>query len=73
MEFLIYAANSLYVASHFTSNILRLMILSLVAGSILVAYFPLRVEPLMTVVYWNLFFIALNLFQVGRTVWSRQR
>ena len=46
-------------------DLLRLRLLTVVAACILVAYFYLRPEPMMTVVWWNLFFIALNVFQIA--------
>jgi hypothetical protein len=66
MEFMIYVANGLYVASYFMKDILHLRILSAVAASCLIAYFYFRAEPMMTVVYWNLFFVGVNTFQIAR-------
>jgi hypothetical protein len=71
MEFMIYVANGMYVASYFMKDILRLRILSVLAASCLIAYFYCRAEPMMTVVYWNLFFVGVNTFQVARIFWTR--
>jgi len=73
MEALVYIANCLYLASYFVQDILRLRILTITAALCLVAYFYLRPEPLMTVVGWNLFFVALNVLQIARTVAARRR
>ena len=70
MEILIYVANGLYLASYFMKDILRLRILTVVAACCLVAYFYIRPEPEMTIVGWNLFFVALNVVQISRIIWS---
>ncbi|MGD2171478.1 MAG: hypothetical protein PVI79_07240 [Gammaproteobacteria bacterium] len=72
METLITLANLLYLLSYFVRDMLRLRLLTIVAASILVAYFWMRPEPIMTVVYWNGFFILLNLWQVSRLVFERR-
>jgi len=71
MEALITLANLLYLLSYFMQDILRLRILTIVAASILIAYFWLRPEPIMAVVYWNGFFILLNAMQVVRILYQR--
>ncbi len=71
MEFLIYIANGMYLVSYFMKDMLHLRILTVFAALCLVAYFYMRPEPMMTVVCWNLFFVALNVFQIARIVASR--
>ncbi len=71
METLIYAANILYLLSYIVRDILYLRLLTVVAACCLVTYFYNQAEPLMTVIYWNLFFVALNVLQV--VVILRQR
>ena len=66
MDMLINVANTLYVIAYFTSNMLRLRVLTLVATACLAIYFGTRPEPLWTVVGWNVFFLLLNLWQVSR-------
>jgi len=66
MDLLINAANVLYVFAYFTKDMVRLRWLTLVASACLIAYFVSRPEVLWTVVAWNTFFFALNLFQLGR-------
>ena len=73
MEALIYLANLLYLASYLTRDMLRLRVLTVVAASCLIVYFAALPEPLMTVVGWNLFFIALNLVQLTRELVQRWR
>lgn len=72
METLIYAANSLYVVAYFTTDMLRLRLLTVTAASCLATYFYSLPEPLLTVVGWNLFFIALNLMQIARLIHARR-
>jgi hypothetical protein len=73
MEFLVYMANGMYLASYFMKDMLHLRVLTVAAALCLVAYFYARPEPMMTVVGWNLFFVALNVFQITRIVVSRSR
>ncbi len=73
MEILIYTANILYLVSYFVQDILRLRVFTVLAALCLVGYFYCQPEPLMTVVCWNLFFVALNVFQIGRILKVRYR
>lgn len=73
MEALVYIANLLYLASYFMQDMLRLRALTITAAMCLVGYFYLRPEPLMTVVCWNLFFVALNVLQIARIAVARRR
>lgn len=66
MDILINLANVLYVVAYFTTNIVRLRLLTLVAASCLAIYFANQPVPMLNVVAWNLGFIALNLFQLLR-------
>jgi hypothetical protein len=73
METLIYAANILYLLSYLVRDILYLRLLTVVAACCLVTYFYAQAEPLMTVIYWNLFFVTLNVLQLTRILWERYR
>jgi hypothetical protein len=64
METLIYAANGLYLLSYTVKDILKLRLLTVSAACILVTYFALQPEPVMSIICWNLFFVALNIFQI---------
>ena len=66
MESLVYAANGLYVIAYFTTDMLRLRILTVTAATCLATYFYCQPVPMLTLVGWNGFFIALNLFQIAR-------
>jgi hypothetical protein len=72
MELLINAANILYVVAYFTTDLLRLRVMTLLAAACLVAYFASQPEPLWNVVAWNLFFLALNLVQLTRLMLMRR-
>jgi hypothetical protein len=72
MDMLINAANVLYVIAYFTTDMLRLRFLTLIAAACLAAYFASRPEPLWTVVLWNLFFLSLNVIQLIRLLLRRR-
>ncbi|TNC60303.1 hypothetical protein [Rubellimicrobium roseum] len=74
MDFLINAANVLFMLGYFTTNMLRLRLLSVVATACVLVYFYSQPEPMMTVVAWNLVFLVLNiaqLVQMLRSQWLR--
>jgi hypothetical protein len=73
MESLVFVANFIYVAAYFTSDMLRLRILTVTAAACLAVYFYGQPQPMFTIVGWNLFFIALNLVQVTRVLRARNR
>ena len=72
MDILINAANVLYVVAYFTTDMLRLRLLTLVAAGCLAVYFYCQPVPMLNVVAWNLFFIALNLGQLLRLLRGRR-
>ncbi len=71
-ELLIHGANILYLAAFMVRDILWLRILTVVASFCLVPYFYLRPEPLLTPIYWNLAFTALNVFWIIRILLERR-
>jgi hypothetical protein len=73
MDILINAANVLYVIGYFTMDMLRLRLLTVTAACCLAVYFYSQPVPMLNVVAWNVFFIVLNLVQVGRILVARQR
>lgn len=73
MEILINAANILYVVAYFTMDMLRLRMLTTTAAACLAVYFYSQPVPMLNVVAWNLFFLALNVTQIARIVLARQR
>lgn len=73
MEILINAANILYVIAYFTLDMLRLRLLTITAATCLAIYFYCQPVPMLNVVAWNLFFIALNLTQIARLLMNRFR
>ena len=70
MESLIFAANVMYLIAYFMTDILRLRMLTVTAAACLAIYFYNQPVPMLTVVGWNIVFVALNLFQIVRIVWS---
>jgi hypothetical protein len=71
MDILINAANILYVVAYFTTDMLRLRLLTLFAAGCLAVYFASQPVPLWNVVGWNGFFIGLNLWQLLRLLQRR--
>lgn len=71
MTVLINAANILSVLGYFTTDMLRLRLLSIVATVCAVTYFYNQPEPLMNVDVWNLVFLVLNAVQLARMLRSR--
>lgn len=72
MEYFINIANILYLFSYFVRDMFWLRVLTVIAASCLTVYFYFRPEPLMAAVYWNLFFIALNVYWVFRLLLERR-
>ena len=65
METLVYIANILYLLSYLVRDMLHLRLLTIVAAMLLVTYFYSQPDPLMTIVCWNIFFVALNVLQLA--------
>jgi hypothetical protein len=72
MEILLHVANVIYLGSYSVRDILWLRIFTVGAASLLIAFFYLRPEPLLTAIYWNLLFISLNIFWISRLLWERR-
>ncbi len=72
MDSMIHLANLLYLASFTMRDILRLRILTVIAASSLITYYYFQAEPLLPAIYWNLAFIALNLYWIGRILLERR-
>lgn len=72
MEALIHGANVLYLFSYLMRDILWLRVLTVLAAICLIAYLYFRPDPLLTAIYWNLLFIALNLYWIVRLLLERR-
>ena len=72
MESLINLANVIYILSYFEQDRVRFRLLTITAAACLVTYFLLLPEPPMTIVYWNVIFSLLNIFQLGRILIERR-
>ena len=64
LEILINSANVLYLFSYMVRDILWLRILTVIAALCLMPYFYFQSVPLMTPIYWNIGFTALNIFWI---------
>ena len=72
IDLLIHVANVLYLFAFMVRDILWLRILTVVAASCLIPYFYFQPIPLMTAIYWNMAFTALNLFWIVRLFLERR-
>ena len=72
LEALIHAANVLYLFAFMVRDILWLRVLTVAASCFLLPYFYFQPAPLMTPVYWNLAFTALNVYWIARLLMERR-
>ena len=72
MDVMVHVANLVYFASFTMRDILRLRVLTVIAASCLIPYYYFQTEPLLPAIYWNLVFVALNLYWIGRIVLERR-
>lgn len=73
MQYLIHAANVIYLASYFCRDALRLRIFAIIAALCLIPYLYYRPQPLIGAVCWNAFFALLNGVWVARLWFERRR
>jgi CRP-like cAMP-binding protein len=64
MVVLIHVANVLYLGSYLVKDILWLRVLTVVAGTVLLAYYVFQPTPLWPAIAWNCLFTAINLRQI---------
>lgn len=70
MEYLIHVANILYVFSYSVRDILWLRLLTVAAMVSLIPFY--YAKDLNTAIYWNLVFLAINLYQLYRLLLERR-
>ena len=71
-DVLIHVANVLYLLAFTVRDVLWLRSLSVAASAFLLPYFYFQPVPLMTPIYWNIAFTALNLFWIVKLVLERR-
>jgi Cyclic nucleotide-binding domain len=71
-DLLMNLANVLYLFSFMVRDILWLRGLAVIAAACLIPYFYFRPEPLLTPIYWNLVFAALNIYWICRLLLERR-
>jgi cyclic nucleotide-binding protein len=71
-DLLMNLANVLYLFSIMVRDILWLRGLAVIAAACLIPYFYFRPEPLLTPIYWNLVFAALNIYWICRLLLERR-
>jgi len=72
LEILIHTANVLYLFSYMVRDILWLRILTVIAALCLMPYFYFQTVPIMTPIYWNIGFTALNIFWIALLLLERR-
>jgi hypothetical protein len=72
MGYLIHVANVLYFLSYVVKDILWLRVLTVVAGTFLLAFYYFRPDPLWPAIYWNLVFSAINVYQIYALILERR-
>lgn len=72
MGSMVHVANLLYLTSFMMRDILWLRVLTVIGASFLLPYYYFQAEPLLPAIYWNLAFIALNLYWIGRILLERR-
>ncbi|MGA9946048.1 MAG: hypothetical protein WBP75_13525, partial [Candidatus Cybelea sp.] len=60
------SANVLYLISYSVRDILWLRILTVVAALLLIPYYEMQPKPLTDAIYWNVVFIAINVYWIIR-------
>lgn len=68
----IHFSNIIYLLSYSVRDILWLRIFTVVGASSLIPYFLSREADLSDAIAWNVLFIAINIFQIGRIVKERR-
>jgi len=72
MDALVTVANCFFILGYLAKDLLWVRGLSFIGACCLAVYFGFRHEPLMHVVYWNLFFASLNAFWVCRLLYEKR-
>ena len=72
MDTLIHTANALYLLSYLMRDILWLRVFTVIAALCLVLFFLTQPEPLLAAVFWNLVFVALNIYWIIRLLAERR-
>lgn len=71
-DILVHAANLLYLFAFMVRDILWLRVLTVVGSFCLIAYFYFQPVPLITPIYWNIVFTALNAYWIVRLLLERR-
>ena len=72
MEYFVHIANVLYLFSYSMRDMLWLRILTIAAACFMLPYFYFQPEPLYPPIFWNLVFMALNIFWIVRLFLERR-
>lgn len=72
MDPLVTLANLMYVTAYFVRSVIWLRVFALAGACCLAVYFYTLPQPLMNVVYWNLFYVSLNAAWIARLLLTRR-
>ena len=72
MEYFVHIANVLYLFSYSMRDMLWLRILTIAAACFMLPYFYFQPAPLYPPIFWNLIFMALNIFWIVRLLLERR-
>lgn len=72
MDFLVTLANLFFVTGYFMRDVMWLRTFALSGASCLALYFYTLPQPLMTVVYWNVFYVVLNTCWIAWLLFGRR-
>ena len=73
MDVLVDVANVIFLLSYSVRDILWLRVLTVLATVVIIPYYyASQAAPMMTPIWWNLGFVGLNVFWIGKIVRERR-
>lgn len=68
MQFLIHAANVMFLLSYWVKDMRHLRIFSAIGIGFLIPYFLMQKDPLIAAACWNVVFLTFNLYRLRECV-----
>jgi len=72
MNILVDLANLTYVAAYSVRDVLWLRIFAVLGGLLMIPFYYFQPTPLMVPIYWDIGFVALNMFWIVRLLFERR-
>jgi hypothetical protein len=72
LDAIVSVANAIYLLSYSVRDILWLRILTICGSSLLIPYYYLQASPLWAPIWWNVVFIAINVYWVTKLALERR-